>query len=349
MAGFLRHGEERYAPRNPGYYGINEGYEIQEDTIEYFDEDVIFGGILINHFGHFMLECMSRLWYCVMHPEMTEKIIFLCNQCTTEWMFEFFQLLDIPKERILFISNRPCKFHKIIVPEESIHSWKEYFDEYMIPYKKICENITPASIEKLYLTKSLFVQNWEEGRNDCYGEEFFERFFQSRGYQIVAPETFSVKKKLEIIRGAKEIVTTSGSISHFALFCKPGTEFTILNRNDEFPLVPQVLVNQASKVNWRFVDVSLNFLFAYGLSGVNLLGATQYFKAYGRDKFKESIVDNTLEKTCYGYIQEWCKCYSKPENYKKRRDTDSFADIFQIINRMHRILFGTELNRTDFE
>lgn len=346
VAGFLRHGEERFAPENPGYYGINEGYEIKEDDIEYFCEDVIFGGVLINHFGHFMLECLSRLWYCVIHPEMTEKILFLYNQYA-EWMDEFIQLLDIPKERIWYIGNRPCKFRKIIVPEESAHSQKEYYDEYMIPYRKILQNITSAAIDKVYLTKRVFNQNRDAG-NDCYGEEYFEEFFQSRGYQIVAPETFSVKESLEIISGAKEIVTTAGSISHFALFCQPGTEFTILNRDDGHTHFAQVLVNQVSKVNWRFVDVSLNFLFAFRQTGINQLGATRYFKAYVKDKFNESIEDNTLEKTCYGYIREWCKWYSQPEHFRRWRNTADFEDIFHVINRMHRVLYGTELNPTDY-
>lgn len=58
------------AGHTSGYGRIHFSYDIDRETIEKVDEDVIHGGVVVGHFGHFLTECFIRLWYIVQHPEI---------------------------------------------------------------------------------------------------------------------------------------------------------------------------------------------------------------------------------------------------------------------------------------
>ena len=74
VAGFNRNSSS-VSSSNPGWAGICGTYDHSGETIEFVGESVIFGGVLMWHFGHFLLECMSRLWYVVENPQDTRKIV----------------------------------------------------------------------------------------------------------------------------------------------------------------------------------------------------------------------------------------------------------------------------------
>ncbi|MCR4667126.1 MAG: hypothetical protein K5657_07515, partial [Desulfovibrio sp.] len=40
-------------------------------------EDCIFGGFLFKHYGHFLLESLSRLWFAKEHPNLL--VVFVCR------------------------------------------------------------------------------------------------------------------------------------------------------------------------------------------------------------------------------------------------------------------------------
>lgn len=54
-----------------------DSYSVDRKELVELDEDVIYGGSLIGHFGHFMAECWDRLWYLLQHPELQSKILFI--------------------------------------------------------------------------------------------------------------------------------------------------------------------------------------------------------------------------------------------------------------------------------
>lgn len=62
----------------PGYYGMANSYTVEDSELQKDEESVIFGGALIGHFGHFMLESISaRLWYVISNPDDLRKIVFV--------------------------------------------------------------------------------------------------------------------------------------------------------------------------------------------------------------------------------------------------------------------------------
>ena len=60
-------GYTRFNPvkKNSAWINVQGSYEVAREDIFQLDEDVIFGGMLTGHFGHFVTECWSRLWFVI--------------------------------------------------------------------------------------------------------------------------------------------------------------------------------------------------------------------------------------------------------------------------------------------
>ncbi len=101
VAGFSRRDPHRNIQKNV-FACVESSYPVTKEELVELDEYVIFGGTLIGHFGHFMLECWSRLWYVIQHPELQSKIVFIVTPTHGfyhSWYDNFFRLMgfDIKK------------------------------------------------------------------------------------------------------------------------------------------------------------------------------------------------------------------------------------------------------------
>lgn len=308
-------GLQRGKPPVTGFYGVAATYETLPDTEPlYIDESVIFGGILIGHFGHFILECFGRIYYVLNHPEDQRRIVFLVEVGIYPWFWKFFELMGIPQNRII-LAQQPVMFRHLTVPEEAVHSWWNYTAEYLLPYKRLVEQAKITSDNKSF-GKKIFLtrRKLEDSISECVNEEYFIDFFAAKGYVAVEPEEYSIEDQISIIANAEEIVAVMGSLTHWAMFCKPGTKFLMLTRTGTDTLGAQCLVNNASGVDWCIVDVSLNFLYASRTMGVCLLGPTGYWLQFVWDKYRELADSSSFKNKYHEYMLSWIKYYLKDDN-----------------------------------
>lgn len=338
LAGFFRYGNNV-----PGYTAITSSYSVDKSDIAVCDETVIFGGVLFGHFGHIILECMNRLWWCIENPDCNFKIVFTTLWGKKNWIMDFFTLLDIHHDRIMFI-DQPTQFKEIIIPEESVYGWKEYTDKYLVPHKKLIQNSTincKKKISKIYLTRRLF-----SGQLKYCNEIYFENFYKQQGYEIISPESLPLNEQIALIANADEIATTLGTLSHLAVFAKPGTKFTILTRVSDQILIPQCLINQAAQIDYLFVDPSMNYLFSHRVQGVVLFGTSECWKSYVENYFKEKWDEknNTTPEVFWNYLLEWVSFYSNPKKYSQIANWK----IFDMLNQINNVLFGRTLDKKQF-
>ena len=309
-----------------GHYVLNGAYHVKPDEILETNDDVIYGGAMIYHFGHFMIETLSRMWFVIQHPELRLKIVFvelkvIDIQVLRSWVNKLFDLLGISDDRIAIITQ-PMRFRSIIVPEQAIYFRDHFSKEFLIPYRAMLSRIRSASARKIFLSRSADVVSIVHLCN----QEYFEEFYRRHGFEIVYPEKLAISDQIALISGADEIVTYLGTLSHWALFCKPGTKFTILLRVDETPdliqtMVRQSIINEASKIDWRMVSVERNFLAAAHGVGVCLIGPTEYWEQYVREQFDEHVDgDESIPMEIVDeYINRWCR-FTEPM-FKTRVDT----------------------------
>lgn len=308
VAGLLRSGSAK------GWGNVLSSYTVARDQLVHSDEDVIFGGVMMGHFGHFISECLIRLWYVLEHPEMNNRIAFIASvRGKKEFHYALFELMGIPRDRVLFV-ERPTQFKSVLVPDVANFSHQYFTKEWLVPYQAVAKNVTPGNVKKLYLTRTAFEGDKRPGVH-CFGEKYFEDYFIKKGYTVVSPERLSLKNQIELILGADEIASTLGSLSHFSLFCKPGTKFIMLDRADNGVVGIQCLINEATDIDWYIVDASKNFLHCNRYTGACLLGSTLSWKQFTEDHFGDHIEVNN-DKFFFGesldrYVKFWLKKYAK--------------------------------------
>jgi len=313
-------------------YSVSRAYEVDKKEIERRDEEVIFGGVLMVGFGHVFLESLSRLWYIVKNKEDNRKIVFLKISKISEFHHEFLRLLGIPKERVEII-EKPTQFSKVIIPDETIYALYGYKKEYNIVFDEIRKNVVPKNDKKIYLTRTQLKERYDEN------EEFLEQFYQKRGYKIIAPETLPLEEQIAYAAGADEIVSTIGTLSHFALFMDYNKKIVTFNRKQSQVLIPQLIVNEARKINAIHVDAMIEILPIEHVGGTVCLYPTEHFKKYiteeGIDFSEEELVVEK-EKIIVNYLKKWCENYNRPFRFKIIQSYDTF----DFLNNLSKVLLG---------
>jgi hypothetical protein len=306
-----------------------EGY-VPEDSI-YDDSEVIYGGIMIGFFGHALTECTSRLWWILQNTGNQDRIAVLKAPGTGNLSTQFFELAGIPPERMVLV-EKPTRFKKVIVPEQSILLWEYVYPrEFLLTYDRIREHIPPAPYKKLYLTRTRFK------KQDGINEEYFEDFYERRGYKVIELEEYPMEEQIAILKGAQEIVCTIGTLSHMALFCNSGTSLTIINRVTGQVLLPQILINQARNLNVNYMDATFNFLPTVHVCGPSLYGPTKLFVEYLNEnqiEYEEKEVQIDLSLYAMDYVEKWLETYTNEKNFNEI----SGLDMFRVIESMNEAL-----------
>ena len=303
VAGFHRFSN----PKINAWINVNSAYEIPHEDIVQLDEDVIFGGTLNGHFGHFMMENWCRLWYVVKHPELSLKILFVVAHWGYKpWFNDFFRLVGIDADRIVYV-NQPTQCRSVTVPDQSEY-WNSFTKKWLLPFQTIKSRIKSAEPKKLYLTRTKLA-----ARNaHVYNEEYFEDFFAKRGFEVVSPEKLPLEEQFSLVMGADEIAATMGTLTHWALFCKPTAKFIMFPRTTDDEGHFQRFINNVF-TNYYIVDVSKNFMWTRHNVGEFLIGSTKYWKEFVADYFGEQIDedgDSSYLNAALGkYTDSWCQRY----------------------------------------
>ncbi len=75
-----------------------EGAYPFDDAI-YRDETVVYCGLFVTHWGHFLVESVSRLWYFLEHDDGVSKYVFVVEENTNLKVagnfLRFFELLGV--------------------------------------------------------------------------------------------------------------------------------------------------------------------------------------------------------------------------------------------------------------
>ena len=304
-------------------------YDFSKNEVDeqYYDQEVVFGGVVVPHFGHSLIDSLSRLWYVVQPGADVKKLlVFVClgDLDYIKSFLCFTDLLGIDRRRILVV-DRIHNFKKIIVPEQAMHSFwfvnKLILDVYDLfvhnATKSLDAKYSTSAIKQLYLTRSQYKVNFMT----CLGEGYFENFYSNLGYSIISPEKFPLIEQIYLVSHADKIVTTMGTMSHLVVFAKSNSSFTILNRAHD-TLLPQVillkLMHERSVV-FSIVDVSMNFIYGGRNLSINLLGPSLCWKKYLTDNGLKFEYDQNFQKWLfdfYNYFETFYDHFSQSKYYE---------------------------------
>ena len=322
-------GKKRH--KNPKFnYSCYDSYKVDEAELEYINEEVIYGGIIMDHFGHAILETFSRLWYVVKNKKDTRKIAFIKYQNVRSYHYELLRLMGIDEKRIIIV-EKPTHFNKVIVPDETIEPWGTFKKEYTLIYNEMRKNVIPKNEKKIYLTRTQLEERYDSN------EEWFEEFYSKRGYKVIAPEKLSLEEQIAFISGCEDLVCTLGTLSHLAVFMKNGSKLTILNRTTQNILEPQLIIDEAKKLNVTYIDALLTVLPSPHTAGCACMYPNEHFINYLKDnkiKYEESELNLDKDKVIIEYIKKWVSNFSIPNRF----GTIANYDICDVVINLNNIL-----------
>lgn len=274
--------EGNYVPLSGIENRIMRDYPVENPV--YRDEKVVYCGYLVNHWGHFLVEAVARLWYALKSDDTVDKYVFFLDEGESREIKgnyrRFFQLLNIWDK--LELISVPTTYREVIVPEIAFQCMSWYSPKFLEIFDAVARNITVdpqwPQPEKIFFTRSQFAK----GNHFDFGTEGLDNYFQRNGYLVTPPEILSLDQMIHYIRGAKEVATISGSGHHNMLFGRNGQNLTIIERfviNDDH----QVGINQMRELNVTSIDANYH-LYTVDTVGPLIVGYNHWLEDFTRDR-----------------------------------------------------------------
>jgi hypothetical protein len=184
-------------------------------------------GLLRPHFGHFLLESLSRIWYLLKHkPDC--NIVVHGNEDMSKLpphVLYTLNLIDFDLDRVTAVT-RPVLVDHLLIPESEFEiRWKAravYGDTFHEIYER-SKRLLPVdnTPSRIYLTRrQLKIKTPGDRKKVVVNEEEVEQIFARRGFTIIAPEKLPFHQQIAFAAGAGQIAGMKGSALHMSLFCQ---------------------------------------------------------------------------------------------------------------------------------
>ena len=286
LAGFL---DSEYSK---GKVTREVAFSYKTNDITNSQEDVIFSGILINHFGHFLTDSMVRMWYAAKNSDQKIALLLTPPPSFDDWNFEdsyhikMLELMGIEKDRIIIV-DKPTQFKSVTIPKQSIFWLGKTYDAELINivYDNARQAVKSKDEKRIYLSRT----KWNKS---VINESYFEDFFSKRGFKVLHPQEMPLDEQISYIAGADEIVCIYGTLSHLALFAKQGTKLINLMKQTLSIAGRQQKVDILRQLDSVYIDVSFNFLpNDHGSSKTHIVAPTIYWEGFLSNEY--GIESNT--------------------------------------------------------
>lgn len=201
---------------------------LQEDTVEGL---CYFLGNLLPHWGHFLLDGISRLWFLLHLPnDLRKELKFICydNHMPT-WGWQILSAFGINESNLIFM-KKGMLVKNLIMPLESYRTHISASSEFQCVFDTIrdfyCNRLDIKPTRKVYLSRR------NQLARKLSNEALIESLLSSEGYEIIIPESLSVAEQVQLAASCKILIGTTGSGLYLAAFQKQGTSTIVLHPKD---------------------------------------------------------------------------------------------------------------------
>jgi len=296
---------------------VTGGYDFE--TAEYKDLKVVYCGFLVDQWGHFLIETVSRLWYFLEHNDETiDKYVFTLRQDEVREINgnykEFLSLIGIWDK--MEIVNTPTTYREVIVPEVSYYRTRFYSQEFKDTFKAVADNVSASERycfpEKIYFSRGQLskAQKLEPGT------DALDNYFAKNGFTLLYPENLSLSQLILYIRNAKVCASVSGTLPHNMLFGDDGQKLVILERNAVNNEI-QCELNIAKKLEVTYIDSNFPIYSVNPSYGPFIVGYSAMLKKYTEDnKMCAPDAQYTNEKYMQQCFIAYMKAYFEKYHYQ---------------------------------
>lgn len=246
-----------------------------DDTMPIIDQSdttYMFLGYSFRQYGHFILEALPMLKYCLDSEFSEYNKIFLpyflnannieggmnpsCRTSLLGIIKSFLNLLDVDQHKIYYHTENAILKSDFIVPPKVLHGIKvaDHFHHYKIVIDKLIDKLP----NQLYPHKRVWIKR-PSNRISKNVYDSITLFCQQNGFDIVSMEKLSIFDQLQLMRQTKILLGFSGSGMHNSMFLNSDAMAINLADLRDFKAakcyIPnQKLSNKISGCQERFID-----------------------------------------------------------------------------------------------
>ncbi len=231
--------------------------EHQQDlgAAQALDGTYIYGGVLMNHFGHVLLEGLSRLWFIRTRPELPvlwhSLDLPVPHTAWQGWLDQLWSVLGLIRHRHV-IMRETVRVERVLVPAHGVRA-DGYIDPVQAEALAVVGEGSSYAGRRVWLSRAGLPRRF--GR--LIGEGEVQAALEARGWVVVQPERLPVVAQAAVFNDAAAVAGFAGSAFHAVLLAKhPKARLCIVRR----PSVTDGYYDAAARargLDQRYVDPPL--------------------------------------------------------------------------------------------
>tara|TARA_R100001510_G_C7656996_1_gene217980 strand:+ start:25949 stop:26995 length:1047 start_codon:yes stop_codon:yes gene_type:complete len=226
---------------------------LSEAKFEHYDQ-AFYGGTIYDHFGHFLLDSLSRLYPILNEVRSSNSPILFHypldsldrENVLNGYVGDFFALLGLAHEKIVFI-DKPLLVSKLYYHEATFSDANFVSDSIKSSYP--CLSQKNKTAKRGFISKSKL----QSGTGFTSQGEEIDEIFGSLGFDVIYPESIPLQEQIDIVQSYDVLIGFPSSFFHLKLFCKEGAKLIIM-----FPEIEEFL-----HTNFLNIDVGAEFYDSY--------------------------------------------------------------------------------------
>lgn len=183
-----------------------------QEPIATLDGEFAYGGILIQHFGHFLLESLARLHALRQMPAL--PVLWHRWGKPAAWQDQILGLVGIAPSQCLVV-ERPSRVRLLHVARSGFVI-RQRFDPALAEMLRVRNASPTGSGTKLWLSRS----GLRQSRKKITGEAEVESILEANGWCIYRPEQHGVAEQLDALAAAHVVAGVEGSAFHSLLLLR---------------------------------------------------------------------------------------------------------------------------------
>ena len=220
-------------------------------------EEAYFGGVLFPYYGHFIIETLSILPNI---PNDNKPILFIrLNDTVCNCHSTFFDDIGL-SNRVIF-SNKTKSTHvkKLHVLDQTT------VVNANITYKFV--NYLQSLFSNEKGTRRIYVSRDKCQNAKIKNEAAFQKKILKLGFEIVHPESLTIKEQVSLYESASIIIGIEGSALHTLMFCSFPKTVVVLRRRNE--LVQNFRLQSAVQPHIKWIEIGCMNTYAQSFNDVS--------------------------------------------------------------------------------
>jgi hypothetical protein len=189
----------------------------------------LYGGMLRDHFGHFVTETVGRLWGWRESGLAFDGIVFIPyvedrppshgeaqDLARRAFVADMLDLLGIGTR--LVVATEPTRVERLVVPEQIMFDWEERQTVGLGPLRRLFRSMLDrvAGVPGLGADVAYVSRAGRPGAR-FIAEDAIEEAFLRAGHAVMRPETMPLRDQVAAYRDLHGVVFAEGSAMHLAL------------------------------------------------------------------------------------------------------------------------------------